>query len=72
MLDADSGQIQYPINEVGIPSKNRFNPGLNWNSKRYLGSASLNYSDKAFWNDVLTRPTTATPTPSRWSTPASA
>ena len=53
VLDADSGQIQYPISEVGIPAKNRFNAGLNWNAKRYLGSVSLNYSDKAFWNDVL-------------------
>jgi outer membrane receptor protein involved in Fe transport len=52
--DEDSGQIRYPINEVGIPAKNRFNLGLNWNSSRYLGSVSLNYSDKAFWTDVLT------------------
>ena len=53
MLDADSGQIRYPIDEVGMPAKNRFNAGLNWNSKRFLGSVSLNYSDKAFWTDVL-------------------
>ncbi|HVQ29331.1 MAG TPA: TonB-dependent receptor, partial [Vicinamibacteria bacterium] len=53
VLDAASGQIQYPISEVGLPAKNRFNAGLNWNAKRYLGSVSLNYSDKAFWNDVL-------------------
>ncbi|HEY6547475.1 MAG TPA: TonB-dependent receptor, partial [Vicinamibacteria bacterium] len=51
--DADSGQIQYPVNEVGIPSKNRFNLGLNYNSKRYLGSVSLNYADEALWTDVL-------------------
>ena len=63
VLDAASEQIQYPIAEVGVPAKNRFNLGLNWNGKRYLGSVSLNYCDKAFWNDVLTRPTTATPTP---------
>jgi outer membrane receptor protein involved in Fe transport len=48
-----SGQIVYATNEVGIPSENRFNLGLNWNSKRYLGSASLNYAGKAFWTDVL-------------------
>ena len=50
---AASDQIVYPISEVGIPAKNRFNAGLNWNAKRYLGSVSVNYSDKAFWNDVL-------------------
>ena len=43
VLDADAGQIPYPINEVGVPAKNRFNLGLNWNSKRFLGSATLNY-----------------------------
>jgi outer membrane receptor protein involved in Fe transport len=52
--DEDAGQIRYPVNEVGIPSQNRFNVGLNWNSSRYLGSVSLNYADKAFWTDVLT------------------
>jgi iron complex outermembrane receptor protein len=56
VLDADSDQIQYPISEVGVPAKNRFNLGINWNSKRFLGSATLNYSDKAFWNDVLDAP----------------
>jgi outer membrane receptor protein involved in Fe transport len=55
-LDADSDQIPYPVNEVGVPAKNRFNLGVNWNSKRFLGSATLNYSDKAFWNDVLDAP----------------
>jgi outer membrane receptor protein involved in Fe transport len=54
--EQDSDQIRYPVNEVGIPAKNRFNVGLNWNSKRYLGSLSLNYSDKAFWTDVLSAP----------------
>ncbi|HEY6553963.1 MAG TPA: TonB-dependent receptor [Vicinamibacteria bacterium] len=55
-LDADSDQIPYPINEVGVPAKNRVNLGLNWTGKRFLGSATLNYSDKAFWNDVLDGP----------------
>ena len=61
--DADCGQIQYPVSEVGIPSKNRFNVGLNYNSKRFLGSVSVNYADEALWIDVLNAPTTATPTP---------
>jgi outer membrane receptor protein involved in Fe transport len=55
-LDPDEGQIEYPTTEVGVPAKNRFNAGLNWNTKRFVGSASLNYSDKAFWNDVLDAP----------------
>ena len=55
-LDAASGQIQYPISEVGVPAKNRLNLGVGWNSKRFVGSASLNYSDKSFWNDVLDSP----------------
>jgi outer membrane receptor protein involved in Fe transport len=54
--EADSDQIPYPINEVGLPAKNRFNAGVNWNTKRFVGSASLNYSDEAFWNDVLDAP----------------
>jgi len=56
VLDADSDQIQYPIGEVGVPAKNRVNLGVNWNSKRFMGAATLNYSDKAFWNDVLDAP----------------
>jgi iron complex outermembrane receptor protein len=55
-LDAASGQIPYPTNEVGVPAKSRVNLGLTWSSKRYVGSATLNYSDKAFWNDVLDSP----------------
>jgi outer membrane receptor protein involved in Fe transport len=54
--DADADQIPYPTVEIGVPAKNRFNLALNWNSKRYLGSATLNYSDEAFWNDVLNSP----------------
>ena len=56
VLDPASGQIRYPISEVGIPAQNRFNAGLNWNASRYLGSVSVNYADKAFWNDVLSAP----------------
>jgi hypothetical protein len=54
--DPEEGQIRYPTAEVGVPAKNRFNLGLNWNSKRFLGNLSMNYSDEAFWNDVLDAP----------------
>jgi outer membrane receptor protein involved in Fe transport len=53
LLTPDSGQIPYPISEVGIPAKNRFNASVNMNTSRFIGSLSVNYSDKAFWTDVL-------------------
>ena len=56
VLEPDAGQLRYPTSEVGVPAKNRFNAGVNFNTKRVLGSASLNYSDKAFWVDVLDSP----------------
>jgi outer membrane receptor protein involved in Fe transport len=56
VLDPDSDQIRYPIEELALPAKNRFNVNLGWNSRRFLGSAGLNYSDEAFWSDVLSSP----------------
>jgi outer membrane receptor protein involved in Fe transport len=56
VLDPESGQIRYPTEEIALPAKNRFNVNLGWNSRRFLGSAGLNYSDEAFWSDVLTSP----------------
>jgi iron complex outermembrane receptor protein len=43
----------YPIPEISIPPKNRFNAGVNANTKRFLGSVSVNYASEAFWTDVL-------------------
>ena len=34
--------------------RNRFNIGFNFDTDRLLGSATVNYSDEAFWSDVLT------------------
>jgi outer membrane receptor protein involved in Fe transport len=56
ILDQASGQIRYPVSEVGLPAKNRFNASLAYNGPRYLGNVNVNHSDKAFWNDVLTSP----------------
>lgn len=56
VLDPNADQLRYPTAEVGVPAKNRFNVGVNWNAKRFLGSLSVNYSDEAFWNDVLASP----------------
>jgi outer membrane receptor protein involved in Fe transport len=44
----------YPSQELALPPTHRFNAGVNYDGPRYLGSASVNYSDGAFWSDVLT------------------
>jgi hypothetical protein len=46
----------FPAAELSLPPANRFNIGFNADVSRYLGSASVNYSDKAFWSDVLNAP----------------
>ena len=46
----------YPAQELAYPPPNRFNIGFNFDGARMLGSASVNYSDKAFWSDVLSSP----------------
>jgi iron complex outermembrane receptor protein len=52
--DADSDQIAYPSEEISLPPTNRFNAAVNVNTRRFLGVLSVNYSDEAFWSDVLT------------------
>jgi outer membrane receptor for ferrienterochelin and colicins len=44
----------YPTAELVVPPHNRFNIGVNADGPRFLGAASVNYSDRAFWTDVLT------------------
>ena len=56
ILDAASGQIPYPVKEVTVGPANRFNLGVNYNGARLLGNLNVNYSDEAFWNDVLSEP----------------
>jgi hypothetical protein len=46
----------YPTGELGLPPNNRFNVGFNYDGPRYLGSAMINHTGKAFWSDVLTSP----------------
>jgi outer membrane receptor protein involved in Fe transport len=43
----------YPVDSISVAPHNRFNVGLSLNHGRYIGSASVNYADKAFWTDVL-------------------
>ena len=46
----------FPAAELALPPTNRFNIGANVDQGRFLGSVSVNYSDKAFWSDVLSAP----------------
>jgi hypothetical protein len=39
VLDASADEIPYPNDEIALPPNHRFNAGLNWNSKRFLGTA---------------------------------
>ena len=46
----------YPTAELAYPPTSRFNAGFNVDYGHFLGNLSVNYSDKAFWSDVLTGP----------------
>jgi hypothetical protein len=52
-LDDEGDPARYPTQEIGLPPQNRLNAGINFNSDRFLGSASVNWTDEAFWVDVL-------------------
>jgi iron complex outermembrane receptor protein len=46
----------FPTAELALPPTNRFNIGVNANTARFIANGSVNYTDKAFWSDVLTSP----------------
>ncbi|PYR57419.1 MAG: hypothetical protein DMF91_19535, partial [Acidobacteria bacterium] len=46
----------FPSQELALPPTNRFNAGFNYDGPQMLGSGSVNYTDKAFWSDVLSGP----------------
>jgi iron complex outermembrane receptor protein len=46
----------FPAVELALPPTYRVNAGFTFNGTRYLGSGSVNASDRAFWSDVLTSP----------------
>ena len=46
----------YPSQELAFPPTNRFNIAFNADGTRFIGSGSANYSDQAFWSDVLKSP----------------
>jgi outer membrane receptor protein involved in Fe transport len=41
------------INDVNWPAKNRFNVGGNISYLKWFGNLSVNYTDQAYWQDVL-------------------
>jgi len=41
------------IADINWPAKNRFNTGFDFSYSRYLGNLSVNYTDDAYWQDVL-------------------
>jgi outer membrane receptor protein involved in Fe transport len=46
----------FPASELALPPTNRFNVGFNLSIRRLLASGTVNYTDKAFWADVLSSP----------------
>jgi outer membrane receptor protein involved in Fe transport len=51
-----SDATPYPTAELAYPPTSRFNAGFSADYGHYLGNLSVNYSDEAFWSDVLTAP----------------
>jgi outer membrane receptor protein involved in Fe transport len=53
-----SWQAQPEANEIGLwglnlPPTHRFNAGVGFDYKRYLGNVSVGYVGSAYWNDVI-------------------
>ena len=46
----------FPTIELALPPTHRFNVGGTYNGRRLLGAVTVNYTDEAFWSDVLTGP----------------
>jgi iron complex outermembrane receptor protein len=49
-------KVNFPLSEVNLPPKNRFNAGFNFTKDRYLGDLAVIYAGSAFWQDVLDTP----------------
>jgi outer membrane receptor protein involved in Fe transport len=43
----------FDISLLNLPPRNRFNAGLDFNYRRYLGNVSVGYAGSANWVDVL-------------------
>jgi outer membrane receptor protein involved in Fe transport len=53
ILDAASDQIEYPVREVALAPEHRFNAGISYSGRRFIGNVNVNYSGEALWTDVL-------------------
>ena len=53
MPEIEDFPVGVTINDVNWPAKNRFNAGVNVNYGKWLGNLSVNYTDEAYWQDVL-------------------
>jgi outer membrane receptor protein involved in Fe transport len=45
--------IGFDISELNLPPRHRFNAGFDFTYDRYFGNLSLNFTDDAYWQDVL-------------------
>ncbi len=45
--------VGFPLSEVNLPPRNRFNAGFDFGYRRWLGNMNVSYTDDAFWQDVL-------------------
>jgi outer membrane receptor protein involved in Fe transport len=52
-FDPDPVDEDFNLAELNLPPNNRFNAGFNFSYGRFLGNMSVNYTDEAFWQDVL-------------------
>ena len=43
----------FPITELNLPPRHRFNIGAGYNGARWLANAGVSYASSAFWQDVL-------------------
>jgi iron complex outermembrane receptor protein len=53
---SDPDPKDFPLSELNLPPNNRFNVGVNFNYRQFLGNFSVSYTDDAFWQDVLNDP----------------
>jgi outer membrane receptor protein involved in Fe transport len=44
----------FDLSELNLPATHRFNAGMALSYNRFLANLSVNYSDSAYWQDVLT------------------
>jgi outer membrane receptor protein involved in Fe transport len=44
---------EFDIFGINLPPTHRFNAGINFEYKRYLGNVSVGYVGSAYWNDIL-------------------